>query len=43
MNIAIWGCGKFGKYIFEQLKNKQGYKVIAWVDSNPNKYKGGVK
>lgn len=43
MNIAIWGCGKFGKYIFEQLKNKQGYKVIAWVDSNPNKYKGGGK
>ena len=36
MNVAIWGGGEFGKYVFKQLKDKKNVNVIAWVDSNPD-------
>ena len=35
MNVAIWGCGEFGKYVYEQVMSKKQYYIIAWIDSNP--------
>ena len=34
MNVAIWGCGEFGKYVYEQIKGNKQYNIVAWVDSN---------
>lgn len=34
MDIAIWGTGNVGKYIYEQLENNKNYRVRYFVDSN---------
>ena len=34
MKIAIWGTGKFGRYIYKQLKSRKGNSIVAWVDSD---------
>lgn len=34
MDIAIWGTGNVGKYIYEQLKNNKSYKIKYFVDSD---------
>ncbi|MCH5342808.1 MAG: 4Fe-4S cluster-binding domain-containing protein [Acetatifactor sp.] len=34
MKIAIWGAGKFGRYVFEKLKHKDGDHVVCWIDNN---------
>lgn len=33
MNIAIWGAGKFGQYIFSQLKTSERIKIVCFIDS----------
>lgn len=33
MNIAIWGAGKFGQYIFSQLKANNDMQVCCFIDS----------
>lgn len=32
-NVAIWGCGRWGKRFFE-LATKCGYSIERWVDQN---------
>lgn len=32
--IAIWGAGKFGQYICEQLKRNQNIEIVCFVDKN---------
>lgn len=32
MNIAIWGAGKFGQYVFSQLKTK-GVQITYFIDN----------
>lgn len=34
MDIAIWGTGNVGKYIYEQLGHNKNYKIRYFVDSN---------
>lgn len=34
MNIAIWGAGKFGQYVFSQLKVYDGIKISCFIDNN---------
>ena len=34
MNIAIWGAGKFGQYIFSQLEADKDTNVVCFIDSN---------
>lgn len=34
MNIAIWGTGNIGKYVFEKIKNNENYNVRYFVDRN---------
>lgn len=34
MKIAIWGTGKFGKYIYEQIKNRKDDSIVAWIDND---------
>ena len=34
--IAIWGAGKFGKYIFAQLKKQYDNCIVCFVDKNDN-------
>ena len=43
MNIAIWGLGKFGKYIYRMLNNSQQHTVKCFIDKNADscrKYRG---
>ncbi len=34
MNIAIWGAGRFGEYIYSQVSTNDKIKVICIIDSN---------
>ncbi|MCM1231291.1 MAG: hypothetical protein NC489_14315 [Ruminococcus flavefaciens] len=34
MNIAIWGTGNVGKYIYQQIKDNESYTVCCFVDNN---------
>lgn len=34
MNIAIWGTGNIGKYIFKQIRNNKIYNIGYFVDRN---------
>lgn len=34
--IAIWGAGKFGEYIFTQLKKQYDNCIVCFVDKNEN-------
>lgn len=34
MNIAIWGTGNIGKYVYQQIKNNDNYVLKYFVDSN---------
>ena len=35
MNIAIWGAGNFGKYIYGQLCDRENIKVSCFLDKSP--------
>ena len=35
--ILLYGAGKLGKRYFEQLKNRNDYDVVCWVDKNYQK------
>lgn len=41
MNIAIWGAGKFGQYVFSQLKTNDEMRIICFIDNSV--YKGEKK
>lgn len=34
MNIAVWGTGNVGKYVYGQIKNNRNYLIRCFVDSN---------
>lgn len=34
MNIALWGAGEFGKYIFDQLKQNAQVNICCFIDNN---------
>ena len=34
VNIAIWGAGRFGEYIYSQVSTNDKIKVICIIDSN---------
>lgn len=34
MNIAIWGAGKFGQYVYSQLEANDKLKVVCFIDSS---------
>ncbi len=34
MNIAIWGTGNVGKYVYENIKENSRYQIKYFVDSN---------
>ena len=34
MDIAIWGTGNVGKYVFQQIKDNTNYAVKYFVDRN---------
>lgn len=33
MNVAIWGAGKFGKYVFSQLKSNDAVQITCFIDN----------
>lgn len=37
MKIAIWGAGKFGRYIKKQLDEREDITLIGFIDSNKEK------
>lgn len=37
MNIAIWGVGKFGQYVFSQLETNLGIQIVCFIDNNIGK------
>ncbi len=46
MNIAIWGIGDVGQYVFQQLKNNEKLNIKYFVDSNSEYWetvKNGIK
>lgn len=34
MNIAIWGAGKFGQYVYSQLEANDKLKIVCFIDSS---------
>lgn len=32
--IVIWGAGRFGQYVCEQLKNRDNTKIVCFIDKN---------
>lgn len=34
--IAIWGAGRFGRYVYDQLKDRQGLDISCFLDRNLN-------
>lgn len=34
--VAIWGAGKFGRYVYDQIKDREDIEVQCFLDSNPN-------
>lgn len=34
--VAIWGAGKFGRYVYDQIKDREGIEVQCFLDSNPD-------
>lgn len=43
MNIAIWGAGKFGSYILEQLKDNEAVNIVCIIDNHADlKEKGNI-
>jgi len=39
VNIAIWGIGKFGKYIYGLLSGREEFTVSCFIDKNAKKCK----
>lgn len=37
MNVAIWGAGKVGQYVFSQLRANDKVQVICFIDNNIQK------
>lgn len=37
MNIAIWGAGKFGQYVYSQLEKVDKVRIICFIDTSVNK------